>query len=76
MKSQTADTLLKVVLFIGLFYLFILSISLMGAAFKLFGAGLAKQLIATTSNPFVGLMIGILATSIIQSSSTTSSNPA
>lgn len=45
----------------------------MGAAFKGFGKGFAENLIATTSNPFVGLFIGILATSLIQSSSTTTS---
>jgi len=45
----------------------------MGNAFKFFGKGFAQQLIATTSNPLVGLVIGILATSIIQSSSTTTS---
>jgi len=50
-----------------------LSITLMGAAFKLFGKEFANQLIATTTNPLVGLVIGILATSIIQSSSTTTS---
>lgn len=45
----------------------------MSHSFKLFGKGFAEQLITTTSNPFVGLLIGILATSIIQSSSTTTS---
>lgn len=45
----------------------------MSHAFKGFGKGFAEQLITTTSNPFVGLFIGILATSIIQSSSTTTS---
>jgi sodium-dependent phosphate cotransporter len=45
----------------------------MGASLKLFGKGLAETLISTTSNPFVGLFIGILATSLIQSSSSTTS---
>ena len=73
MKSDQPKVLLKIFAFIGLLYLFILSISMMGAAFKLFGKGFAEQLITTTSNPFVGLLIGILATSVIQSSSTTTS---
>jgi len=63
----------KVLLFIIVLYLFLLSIQLMGASFKLLGEGFAETLIQTTSNPFVGLLIGILATSIIQSSSTTTS---
>lgn len=45
----------------------------MGASFKFFGKGFAEQLLATTASPFVGLFIGILATSIVQSSSTTTS---
>ncbi|HIJ67827.1 MAG TPA: Na/Pi symporter [Planctomycetes bacterium] len=59
---------------VGVFlYLFLSSICLMGASFKGFGSGFAEQLIRTTSNPFVGLFIGILATSLVQSSSTTTS---
>jgi len=54
-------------------YLFMLSISLMGASFKLLGQGFAENLVQSVSNPFAGLLIGILATSIIQSSSATSS---
>ncbi|MBU2474233.1 MAG: Na/Pi symporter, partial [Candidatus Omnitrophica bacterium] len=49
------------------------SIGLMGEAFKGFGKDFAESLISTTANPFIGLFIGILATSIVQSSSTTTS---
>jgi len=56
-----------------LLYMFLISIGLMGSAFKGFGKGFAQNLIETTSNPFIGLFIGILATSIVQSSSTTTS---
>lgn len=45
----------------------------MGASFKLLGHGFAESLVQSVSNPFAGLLIGILATSIIQSSSATSS---
>jgi len=45
----------------------------MGTAFKGFGKEFAENLIKATSNPFIGLFIGILATSIVQSSSTTTS---
>ena len=54
-------------------YLFLFSLELMGTSLKMFGEGLAETLIATTTNPLVGLFIGILATSIIQSSSSTTS---
>ena len=53
-----------------LLYVFFLSISLMGTSFKFFGHGFAERLLATTANPFVGLFIGVLATSVVQSSST------
>jgi len=62
--------LFKLLIFI---YLFLFSLELMGASLKMFGRGLAESLIQTTSNPMVGLFIGILATSIIQSSSSTTS---
>ncbi len=45
----------------------------MGASFKLMGKDFAETLIQTTSNPLIGLFIGILATSIVQSSSATTS---
>lgn len=57
----------------GLIYLFLLSINLMGEAFKLMGKDFASALIKGTTNPFVGLFIGILTTSIVQSSSCTTS---
>ena len=54
-------------------YLFFLSLGMMGGSIKLLGEDFSKTLIETTKNPFVGLFIGILATSIIQSSSSTTS---
>ncbi len=65
--------LLKIALVLLLLYTFLVSISLMSHAFKGFGRGFAEYLIRTTSNPFIGLFVGLLATSIIQSSSTTTS---
>ncbi|MCB2231057.1 Na/Pi symporter [bacterium] len=64
---------LRILVLIGLLYLFMLSITMLGAAFKLMGKGVAESILTTTSNPLVGLVIGILATSVIQSSSTTTS---
>jgi sodium-dependent phosphate cotransporter len=57
----------------GLLYVFLVSIGLIGKAFKLFGAGFAETLLSTTADPVVGLFIGILATATVQSSSTTTS---
>jgi len=64
---------LNVLILLVLLYIFLFSIALFGAAFKLVGKGFSEQLIATTTNPVIGLMIGLLATSLIQSSSSTTS---
>ena len=60
-----------VVYFLVLLYLFFFSIELMSAAFKMGGRGFAEQLLNTAADPVAGLIIGFLATSLIQSSSTT-----
>ena len=65
-----AQTLLQTIALLGVLLLFFTSLELMGDSFKLMGKGVAEQLLKTTSNPFVGLFIGILATSLVQSSST------
>jgi sodium-dependent phosphate cotransporter len=66
-------TALRPLLVLGLLYLFFLGLDMIGLSFKLFGKGFAEQLMAGTSDPFVGLVVGILATSLVQSSSTTTS---
>ncbi len=67
---QKALSILK---FLLALYLFFLCIELMGGSFKLIGKETAIELLQVTSNPMVGLLIGILATSIVQSSSSTTS---
>ena len=71
--GQRGSLAVKIILVVLLVYCFLVSIGLMGAAFKGFGKGFAESLISTTSNPFIGLFIGVLATSLVQSSSTTTS---
>ena len=70
LQRLLANPILRVLLPLALLYLFFLSIALMGASFKFFGREFAESLLTTTANPFVGLFIGVLATSIVQSSST------
>jgi len=67
------ETILQIAAIFGLLYLFLLSIDLMGVGFKLFGKKFAEGLIANCSSPVIGLFIGVFATSLIQSSSTTTS---
>ncbi len=71
--ASTVTRLGRTLLLLALLYGFFLGLDLMGLAFKLFGKGFAEQLIAQTANPFVGLFVGILATTLVQSSSTTTS---
>jgi solute carrier family 34 (sodium-dependent phosphate cotransporter) len=66
-------TALKVLGFLLLLYSFFVCIELMGGAFKLLGKDAAIDLLSVANNPLAGLLIGILATSIVQSSSTTTS---
>ncbi len=63
--------LARAVYFLLLLYLFFSSIELMSTAFRMAGRGFAESLINTVSNPLAGLLLGFVATSIIQSSSTT-----
>lgn len=56
-----------------LVYLLISSVGMIGAGFKGATKGQADELFQFATNPFTGLIIGILATSMIQSSSTVTS---
>lgn len=58
---------------IALIYVLICAVSLIGSGFKSATGGQAQELFAFASNPFVALVIGIVATALIQSSSTVSS---
>ncbi|XP_053406495.1 sodium-dependent phosphate transport protein 2B-like isoform X2 [Mercenaria mercenaria] len=64
----------KVILLIGCLYFFICSLDLLSKSFRLIGgktAGSVFQHNDILSNPVAGLMIGVLATVLLQSSSTT-----
>jgi sodium-dependent phosphate cotransporter len=63
--------LLRLVYFLLLLYLFFTSIELMSTAFKMAGRGFAEQIINTVEDPVAGLILGFVATGLIQSSSTT-----
>lgn len=67
------NTLWQIIGLLLVLLLFFTSIELMGDSFNLMGQAFARTLLDTTSNPFVGLFVGILATSLVQSSSTVTS---
>ncbi len=68
-----ASGMLKVAALLGLIYVFLLSITLIGSSFKLMGKGTAESIMQTVSNPLLGLFVGIFSTSLVQSSSLTTS---
>ena len=75
--SKSADSsllnYLKIAAILVILYMFLVSIGMIGAGFKGIGRGFAEQLMTGTAAPLIGLFIGILTTSLIQSSSTTTS---
>ena len=64
---------LNIVTIFFFFLLFLFSIELLSTSFKSLSFDLAKNLINDNTSVFVGLLIGILATAIMQSSSATTS---
>lgn len=57
----------------GLIYILICAVGLIGSGFKLATGDQAKELFAFATNPFAGLVVGTVATALIQSSSTVTS---
>ncbi len=72
-RPEWQATALRIAVLAGLLYGFLVSIGLLGKAFKMFSGGFVGGLIENASNPLVGLFVGILATTLVQSSSTTTS---
>lgn len=63
--------LIRVLVVVGLLYLFLVGVNGLGLGFRALGEDVLDSFFAATANPFVGLMIGILATTLVQSSSVT-----
>ena len=71
MKNEKLLTLLRIFGVGVCLYLFLIGIGGMSAAFKMGFKETAENLLRAATSPMVGLFIGILATTIVQSSSTT-----
>ena len=50
---------------------FLVGVKTLGEGFKLLGGDFLEAIFTTTQNPFIGLVVGILATTVVQSSSVT-----
>lgn len=61
----------KLLAVLFLLFIFLLGVSGLGAGFKLLGRDLLDSFFAATENPFIALMVGILGTTLVQSSSVT-----
>ena len=70
-KPSAIDQLLRLAAALALLFVFLLGVNGLGDGFKSLGGGLLESFFAATENPFMGLIVGILATTIVQSSSVT-----
>ena len=73
MNKELANIIVKIFGVITALYMFLVGINGMSSAIKHMGAGVAESIFTATSNPFVALFIGVFATVLFQSSSTTTS---
>ncbi len=68
-----AHPAVRVLAVLGLLFIFMLGVNGLGDGFKSLGQRFIDSFFAATANPFLGLMVGILATTMVQSSSVTTS---
>lgn len=73
LPSLAAHPLARLFAVVALLFVFLLGVNGLGDGFKSLGRGLLDSFFAATENPFMGLMVGILATTLVQSSSVTTS---
>ncbi|NDL58251.1 Na/Pi symporter [Phytoactinopolyspora mesophila] len=68
-----ANKLLSWLLVVALIYTLICAVSIISSGFRTATGDQAEELFQFATNPFVGLVVGIIATALIQSSSTVTS---
>ena len=66
-------TTLKIIGVLASIYFFLMGLDMMGSSFLVLGGKGAGDLFTIVDNPITGLMVGILATVLVQSSSTSTS---
>lgn len=72
-ERAIAHPQIRILLALALLYLFLVGVNGLGSGFKGLGENLVESFFRATANPFVGLMVGLLATTLVQSSSVTTS---
>uniref|UniRef100_A0A7S1CAR8 Sodium-dependent phosphate transport protein 2A n=1 Tax=Bicosoecida sp. CB-2014 TaxID=1486930 RepID=A0A7S1CAR8_9STRA len=68
-----ATMALRVVAIFATLYVFLVGLTLLGDGFKVVGGKTAGSMFESISNPIAGLVVGVLATVLVQSSSTSTS---
>ena len=63
----------RIVAVLGLLFVFLMGVRGLGSGFRLLGEDLIQGFFAATENPFIGLIVGLLGTTLVQSSSVTTS---
>ena len=71
--SGSLSLLQKAVTVLFLLFIFLLGVKGLGDGFKLLGKDLLQAFFTATENPFIGLMVGVLGTTLVQSSSVSTS---
>jgi sodium-dependent phosphate cotransporter len=71
--AQSQHKFLQWLAVVGLIYVILLAVGMVGSGFKTATGGEAKELFAFAANPFLALIIGTMCTALIQSSSTVTS---
>lgn len=71
--SHVLNLLGKICTILFLLLIFLLGVKGLGNGFKLLGRDLLQAFFTATENPFIALMVGILSTTLVQSSSVSTS---
>ena len=73
LNAGPLDAVFRAVLLVVLLYVFLVAIALIGESFKLIGGGAVTDIFGAVGHPITALLVGMLATAVLQSSSTTTS---
>ncbi len=69
--AHKSPVLPKLLVVLGFLFVFLVGVRGLGSGFRLLGEDLIQSFFTATENPFMGLLVGLLATTIVQSSSVT-----
>ena len=72
-EHWTEHPAVRTVIVLALLYIFLVGVNGLGSGFKLLSRDFVDNFFTATENPFLSLMVGILATTLVQSSSVTTS---